>query len=945
MRRLALLLLFAGPALAAPDAGEDAPAPGADLAGMVDVALRNLARARNAEALERLRDNDRPAALAKLREAYALDRTDAEIVNNLGYVLLLLGNRAEAVSTLREALSLDPQRVPAMLNLVDLLADEGSEPERLAEAAALLTRARELKGNQPRLIRRQALVAARRGRFDEAERFWREVLALTPAAERDAAQLEVGDFYRDFGREADAIAAYRGIAAGPSAAAAAERIRDLEVDQAARRLGWHRPGAEVSAQARRQAERARALAREGRVDLAMDLLRQAIDEAPRYAAARLWLGDLLRDAGRRDEAELTYLRALAIDPSSAEAPARLGELYLAWPPKPRADEAALFLGRALELRPDWTHLDLPLARAAQAAGDPVGAMHDVEQFLAHGPPGPRRDEALALQRDLAGLLAQVYPAGVPAAPSEPHDGQPPAFVEASNRARVLLAQGENDAAMRVLEKLPDAERGPIVRNLEAHILTASGRLDEAAAAYRASLAQDAAQPDVRAELGALDVRRGEVDEGRRQLEQAELEGSVAATVALAELDAGPAAGWWVDLGHYRALVAARDRAERAARADLPSPEDPSLRYRASALHADVGARLARVHQALAATGALLLALLAMAYAWRRGGSTLGQFIAKHPEAGPEVQSILSAIRHEVLKHNTLVLTGLADALTRGEPAGEKAAWCHDSLFGDGRGEAVVHRLRAYAERLKQLGRAHRMRLNLKRRDPALRALLAGFRTLERVAPLLRRADALGTRQRARLLRAVRRAARLLNVEGYEAVRTLLDRLRVLEVDEALLRGIYERTRREPERAGVAMAPLELEVAPGLRLPVGVAIPRHAFADILANLIRNAVQAAVKDRPGTPVALGLALGSEVDPITGLERVVLAVRDRAPQGLSAATLRGRDIADGLGLTTDLVSRYEGTIDVRGPDGPWAKAVVVKLPRLHPDEEDEAGTEVGA
>ncbi len=955
MRAAALLLLLGGAALAA-DAGpppstsstapsEDAPPgrAGPELAGMVDSALRNLARARNTEALQRLKENDRPGALAKLREAYALDGKDPEIVNNLAFLLQLLGNRAEAEAMLREALQLDAQRATAMLNLADLLADLGPEggadPARLAEAAGLLTRARELKGNQGKLIRRQAQVAARRGRFDEAERFWRDAVTFAAEGERDAALLEMGDFYRDFGREAEAIATYGRISAEtPVAAAAAERVRDVEIDRAARRLGWRRPGPEVSAQARRQAERARALAREGRTDLALDLLRQAIEAAPRYGAARLWLGDLLRDAGRREEAETSYLRALAIDPANAEAPAALGELYLKWQPQMRADEAALFLGRALEMRPDWTHLHLPLARAYQAAGDPVAALRQVERLLAQEAAGRRREDALALRADLGVLLAQVYPGGPPADVAQAPETAPPAYVEASNRARVLLAQGENDAAMRALRMLPDAERGPFVRNLEARILTASGRLDEAAAAFEASLERDPAQTDIRTELAALRLRQGRTDEARPLFARADAEGSLQATLALAEMDTPPGDGWWRDLLRLDAL---RDVAERAGQVRRAAEAGP-LRERAAALLEAVTGRveIARGLFALTivVTGALaLLALLGVLW-WRRSGMDLGTFIARHPEAGPEVQGILSAIRHEVLKHNTLVLTGLADALERGDPAGEKAAWCHDSLFGDGRGEAVAHRLRAYADRLAHIGRAHRVRLNLERRDPALSALLQGFRTLARVAPLLRKADALGGRQRARLSRALRRATQLLNVEGYEAVRTLLDRLRVLEVDAALLRSVYDRTCREPARAGVAMAPLDLEVQPGLALPVGVGIPRHAFADILANLVRNAVQASVRDRPDQPVALGLALGAEVDAITGLERVVLAVRDRAASTPALETLRGRDIADGLGLTADLVSRYEGTLDVRTPDGPWAKAIVVKLPRLHPDEDPE-------
>jgi hypothetical protein len=47
-----------------------------------------------------------------------------------------------------------------------------------------------------------------------------------------------------------------------------------------------------------------------------------------------------------------------------------------------------------------------------------------------------------------------------------------------------------------------------------------------------------------------------------------------------------------------------------------------------------------------------------------------------------------------------------------------------------------------------------------------------------------------------------------------------------------------------------------------------------------------------------------------------------------------LRGRYIEEGLGLTADLVSRYDGTLDVVGGDRGWSKAVLLKLPVVEMD-----------
>jgi hypothetical protein len=76
-------------------------------------------------------------------------------------------------------------------------------------------------------------------------------------------------------------------------------------------------------------------------------------------------------------------------------------------------------------------------------------------------------------------------------------------------------------------------------------------------------------------------------------------------------------------------------------------------------------------------------------------------------------------------------------------------------------------------------------------------------------------------------------------------------------------------------------------------------------------------------------IGLGLEIEIDAVTGLERAVFLVRDRSRESLTAEMLRGRYIEEGLGLAADLVSRYDGTLDVLPGEGGWSKAVAVKLP----------------
>ena len=86
----------------------------------------------------------------------------------------------------------------------------------------------------------------------------------------------------------------------------------------------------------------------------------------------------------------------------------------------------------------------------------------------------------------------------------------------------------------------------------------------------------------------------------------------------------------------------------------------------------------------------------------------------------------------------------------------------------------------------------------------------------------------------------------------------------------------------------------------------------------------------------PVVAGVDVRTEVDEITGLERVTFLVRDRSAEVLSADVLHSRYIEEGLGLTADLVSRYDGSLDVLTAQEGWTKAVAMALPRAHPKEE---------
>ncbi|MFN3202772.1 MAG: tetratricopeptide repeat protein [Bradymonadia bacterium] len=951
---LAWLPLVASAQKAAPDsdaldAGLTAPVsplPDADVVDRkallkdFDNAFRNLARDKNKRALRLYKAGDYPGALRAIRQAYKAAPEDPEILNNAGYLHHRLGDLKAAERYYRLALKASPKRYVAHINLVDLLLERPSTPKRLDEVARLLQKARGIKGNFPDVIRRQARVADLQGRTEEARRFYRELSKASPLEDGD--RKEIADFHRSLGEEDEALRWYKEIVAGqrggPAYEAARQAVREIEVERTARRFGWSGPDDEIPVQTRGLVEQATRMIGQGRVEDARRLLDEALSQAPQYAKAWSELGALRVAAGEVKAGEMALLRAMSIEQGDAEVHARLGRLYLSIPE--RAGEARLFLGRALDARPDWIELNLSMARACRAAGRLPRALAHVERYLEGG--GTQRERAQALKAE----LLRVLPDGVdqPLEPGPASDPVDRSVIATLKAARAMLSQGRPDEALVALQQLPEEDRGAEVLNLEALILVSAERWAEAILPLERALTLDDARPETHALMGQVLWKLDRPEDARTAWARARARGSVDAALSLARVALEEAPDAWGPVGDLRGLGALLEA--RAHLKDVLSAGASEWSVQeAEQLKGTVDGRLTR----LAIWGAGLVMLLGVGiFGWRRriwGGTDLATLITEHPETGPDVQRVLSAVRHEVLKHNTMVLTGLVSALEAGQPAGDKARHVCHSLFGTRRGdEGVYGRLKLYAEQLRQIGRAHKLRLNLRRRDPAFKALLTGFEQLSRVSADLVRVEALAPKRRDDVIRQLNRAVPQLNEIGYGEIRRLLDQLKVLTVDEGLLEDIFERTVREPGFSEAVVGPLHLDVhAP---LPIGVCIPRGPFEDILANLIRNALQSGMRHGQGhdpgegsTPVALSIGLGVEVevDMITGIERVVFLIRDRSPQTLTTQMLQGRFIEEGLGLTGEQVSRYEGTLDVRVPDGDWEKAVVVKLPRVYAEEEE--------
>ena len=918
---LALALLAGG---FAASAQEPAPATPAASAGSqaVTEAMRRLARERNAEGLQAFEAHDYPVALAAFRAAFELDPDNPEIINNLAYLFQLLGNREEAERLYGLCLERDPDRAVAHFNLGELLAQPGASQERLASAAAHLARARELRGNTPDVIVRQARVAAARGQFAEAERFYAD--AQSAGGEDARFLLETAGFYLEYGHEDEAIARLRRVRGdAETSAAAARKLWEIELDRQARRWGWRPQADAVTPQARALAANGRVLAGQGRLREAEELLRRALELAPAFAAAHADLGDVLRAEADLGDAELAFLRAIALDSGNAELYARLGRFYLDARARPRAREAALFLSRALELKPEWTSLHRPLAEALRAAGNVTEALRHLDAYLA----GTLGDEERASAESMRAVLAPAGAAVAGGVTPSPSTGR-------LGRVHAHLARGELDAAMAALDGAAAEAGSADVQEVRARILRAAGRLAEAEESARLALA---ARPDhgpTEYLLGAVLLDEGRAPEAERHLERARALGELAAACELARLRVGDGQGGLATAFRDVARLPALAGARRELAAFVDAGPASAERDRAATM-------ATRVSRRLRAALAILILLAAAGagagvMAWRRvrGGADVRLFLTAHPDRGHEVVAVLSAIRHEVLKHNTMVLSGVIHALERGDAdASDKALHFARSLRGAGDENGVIARLRRYTAELERLAAAAGMRLNLGRRDAALAPLLAGFGLLERALPALECVPALGDRERARLRARLELAWELLGERAQAALGDLLHALRTVTVDASLLAAVFAGVRREPAFTGAGIAAPAIAVADGG--PWVIAMPRDTLEDVLSNLIRNAVESSLRTG-ALPVAVGLAVAPEIDAITGIERVRLVVSDASPEELAIERVRGQAIDHGLGLARDLVARYDGSLAVAAPDGRWRKSVMVRVPRAAVGEE---------
>ncbi len=677
--------------------------------------------------------------------------------------------------------------------------------------------------------------------------------------------------------------------------------REGEVREQARRLA-NAAALSLSPRGVASLRGARAQMFEGELEEARRALDALTEAEPRSVAA--WSTRSLADerAGEIGAAVFAARQAMALDPLDAEVAARVGDLLAAHYGGRMDVQAArayrdAVLGRGADANLWWRKAELE--RRARWPSRSAASYRRV-MTLAPGTDLARRASA-ELER-----LQRPLPSEVPAIrggggrpPSVPEEAWESLHLAWAWQQRAVVEPDALDRAQSEIDRtLALAPAWTRALNLGAAIRLDRGDELGALERYRESLSLEPGQGPVWLVLGALLHQQGAHDEAREAEARAAALGEPEALLVSAERHI---AAW--------RLWAARDQLQRYRERSIAAPD------RVAELEGDIRARLV----AVVALGALGL-MGGVGVPWtlwrrRRAGVGLDAVLARDARSFPEVARILAAMRHEVIKHHTTVLDAVADALEAGDPG--PAAWAEERLYGK---EGAVPAFYHYLAELRALAERQGLQLNLRHADPELSAVVVAMDGLRDIEGCL-------AKQEPDRLRALSRA---LNGQGYRALGRRVRALCQQRVDAAFVDEAWALACRELGDA----TPFERRVdeADG---PLVVRMFRQDLLDVLVNLLRNAVQANDATGGGR---VGVYVAVEDDWVTGLERVVLEVRDDSTLRIDTDQLRGRFLGRGLGLAVDRITQAGGSIHVEEVTG-WAKAVTVRLPRLEVEGDDGA------
>jgi len=772
--------------------------------------------------------------------------------------------------------------------------------------------------------------AARNAALLELGRYREECERLATRPVPEALRLQA-DTLREIGEIDQAIEIYRALIDtapdDPDAAGVAKLLRDLELQRELRRLD-ETQGFRPTPEAEAAYSRGMTALRAGDIDGARAQFVAATELAPWFPRAHHALGVTFARTGRFADAAEALERAIHMEPTDHQAHMTLGLIYKKEFAGAEDEQAIKHLSAALRLRPDLHRLHLLLGEL-YARTDREKAREHYERFIRGAPAGDRDIElARRALEELERELRQDQPLAITPPAEESLRLLDPELQRMINEAHLRGTEYQDlvFAEKILLEAKDRFPTEPVVYNQLATFVYLQDRTGDARQYWEQSLTLQEDQLEVHERLGLL-LQRQLPDEAVPHLQRAADLGSLTARYVLAELLWNEGNPW---------------RASQTLDLYLAEAGDYDLHYeRAVELREAIARRLLQFYLA----AGLLLAIVIAVPAWRiyrrYRGKSLRQLLERDPKSFPEVARILSLIRHEILKHNTAFLADVGRALEHDAPdADGRAGVLAQRLFGavdtpntrvgsrePARLPGIHGRFFGYLEELDKVGRAHRVRLNLQRKDPIFGPMIGAFEGLAAREKDLRNVHALRPGRRLELARQLGRAGEVLGRQAFERLSGLIRELCIVSVDSRFMAATYAQVAGEQDFVAHELASL---VQSGVGAPIRVF--RTDLEDILANVIRNSLRSSLS-YARAPVGLGIDLVTELDEITGLGTLAIRIKDRSPEQLSNEMLRGRYVERGMGITVDLLSRYDGSIAVE-PEASWSKAVVLRFFILEDD-----------
>ncbi|MGB0640352.1 MAG: tetratricopeptide repeat protein, partial [Myxococcota bacterium] len=463
---------------------------------------------------------------------------------------------------------------------------------------------------------------------------------------------------------------------------------------------------------------ARLAAAQGNTDHALDLLRSLVRDAPRSAEVWGTLGEVHSQLGQVADAEQSYRWALAIDPAEAVWHERFGQLLTVRYGGKRDREARDALRTARALRPSWAAVAFELAEIERSLRDYDSALKAYQDYLKMDPNGSWSATARQRVADLSRLAPPPIETGsVDDTPAEvPEDA-----IEQYRLARAYRSRDDLVAAETAIAAVLDAAPNwTAAVNLSAAISLAKGESQEALDTWQRSLNINPNQAQVWLAIGELHRQNGRMLDAETALEGAAERGVADALYLLADMAfaSGDFDSAEEILGRFFALSAGGNRYA------------PAL-----ALQDQVVDALHRRNMMIWGGSSFVLLSLMLFGVRRVRSQPLSTLLERSPGSAHDVAMVVSAVRHELLKHNTTLLEELAEALKCGDH--DAVSYGIGRLYGDEGALGVVARFDGYVRQLRSLGRRHGVRLDLRNKDPLFSPMSSAMRNLRRLESKLR----------------------------------------------------------------------------------------------------------------------------------------------------------------------------------------------------------------